>query len=222
MSDRDREDAGGVSRRGFLRGSATTGAAALGQFVMEAREAAAQAAAEIADDGLVRTRLRINGQDHDLMLDPRTTLLDLLREEMGLTGTKVGCNHGQCGACTVLIDGVRVNSCFTLAVAADGKAVVTIEGLAGAEGDLHPMQAAFIEQDGFQCGYCTPGQILSAIGCVKEGHAGSEAEIREYMSGNLCRCGAYKGIVEAVGRAKDATEEIEVAALTLPAGEGSR
>ncbi len=211
MSDRDQKR--GVSRRDFMRASATTGAAALGGLALEAREAAAQAAAEMADDGLVRTRLRINGDDHDLKLDPRTTLLDLLREDLDLTGTKVGCNHGQCGACTVLLDGVRVNSCLTLAAAADGKAVVTIEGLAGAEGDLHPMQAAFIEQDGFQCGYCTPGQILSAVGCVKEGHAGSEAEISEFMSGNLCRCGAYKGIVEAVAKAREETESIDLASL---------
>lgn len=163
-----------------------------------------------APEGLVRTRITINGIEHNLVVDPRTTVLDLLREELDLTGTKVGCNHGQCGACTVLLDGERVNSCFVLAAAADGKSVVTIEGLAGANGELHPMQAAFIEEDGFQCGYCTPGQILSAIGCVKEGHASSDEEIREYMSGNLCRCAAYKGIVEAVKRARDETLKREM------------
>ncbi|MGE4049016.1 MAG: (2Fe-2S)-binding protein [Acetobacteraceae bacterium] len=147
------------------------------------------------------------------MLDPRTTVLDLLREDLDLTGTKIGCNHGQCGACTVLLDGVRVNSCFLLAAAANGKSIITIEGLARPNGDLHPMQAAFIKEDGFQCGYCTPGQILSAIGCVKEGHASSDAEISEYMSGNLCRCGAYEGIVDAVKQARDETAAIELAAL---------
>jgi xanthine dehydrogenase YagT iron-sulfur-binding subunit len=204
---------GEVSRRGFLAGSATASASALGELAVGAREAAAQSAAS-SPDGLVRTTLTINGIEHTLSLDPRTTLLDLLREDLDLTGTKVGCNHGQCGACTVLLDGLRVNSCFVLAVAADGRSVVTIEGLARPDGALHPMQAAFIEEDGFQCGYCTPGQILSAIGCVMEGHAGSGAEIREYMSGNLCRCGAYKGIVGAVERARDETREAGIAALT--------
>ncbi|MEZ5818750.1 MAG: (2Fe-2S)-binding protein [Hyphomicrobiaceae bacterium] len=161
-------------------------------------------------DGLVRTAITINGVEHALALDPRTTILDLLRETLDLTGTKVGCDHGQCGACTVLLDGKRVNSCFVLAVAADGKSIVTVEGLAHPDGELHPMQAAFIEHDGLQCGYCTPGQILSAIGCVIEGHANSDAEIREYMSGNLCRCGAYKGIVEAVREARDETREIGI------------
>jgi xanthine dehydrogenase YagT iron-sulfur-binding subunit len=201
----------GVSRRNFLAGSATAGASsAFAGIAAGAREAAARPEAH---DGTVRTTITINGTEHALTVDPRTTVLDLLREDLDLTGTKVGCNHGQCGACTILLDGVRVNSCFVLAAAADGRSVVTIEGLAGPDGDLHPMQAAFIEQDGFQCGYCTPGQILSAIGCVMEGHAGSDAEIREYMSGNLCRCGAYKGIVGAIARARDETQEIELSAL---------
>lgn len=203
----------GVSRRGFIAGSATASASALSGIASDVRHAAAQNAAP-ADGGAVRTTITINGTEHTLSLDPRTTVLDLLREDLDLTGTKVGCNHGQCGACTVLLDGVRVNSCFVLAAAANGKSVVTIEGLAPAEGELHPMQAAFIDRDGFQCGYCTPGQIVSAVGCVKEGHANSAVEIREYMSGNLCRCGAYKGIVEAVERARDETREIEIAALT--------
>ncbi|WP_375261924.1 (2Fe-2S)-binding protein [Palleronia sp.] len=203
----------GVSRRNFLAGSATASASAFGQFAAGAQEAAAQSAAT-GTDGLVRTTITINGTEHALSLDPRMTVLDLLREQLDLTGTKVGCNHGQCGACTVLLDGVRVNSCFVLAAAADGKSVVTVEGLADSNAELHPMQAAFIEEDGFQCGYCTPGQIVSAIGCVMEGHAGSEAEISEYMSGNLCRCGAYKGIVSAVERARDETREIGLAALT--------
>ncbi len=203
----------GITRRNLLKSSAASGAAALGSLAADMRAAAAEAAAP-TDDGMVRATVTINGTEHALVVDPRTTVLDLLREQLDLTGTKVGCNHGQCGACTVLLDGLRVNSCFVLAAAADGKSVVTIEGLAGPEGDLHPMQAAFIEEDGFQCGYCTPGQVISAIGCVKEGHAGSDAEIREYMSGNLCRCGAYKGIVEAVKRARDETREIELTALT--------
>jgi xanthine dehydrogenase YagT iron-sulfur-binding subunit len=130
-------------------------------------------------------------------IDSRTTLLDLLRENLQLTGTKKGCDHGQCGACTVHVDGTRVLSCLTLAAMVPGKEVTTIEGLA--DGDqLHPMQEAFITCDGFQCGYCTPGQIMSAVACVKEGHTGSVAEIKEFMSGNLCRCGAYNGIVESI------------------------
>lgn len=130
-------------------------------------------------------------------VDTRTTLLDLLRENLHLTGVKKGCDHGQCGACTVHIDGTRVLSCLTLAAMVPGKEVTTIEGLAD-DDKLHPMQEAFIECDGFQCGYCTPGQIMSAVACVKEGHTGSVAEIKEFMSGNLCRCGAYNGIVESI------------------------
>ena len=141
--------------------------------------------------------LSINGDTHDLTLDPRTTLLDALREHLGLTGTKVGCNHGSCGACTVHIDGRRQLACLTLAVAAAGRTIVTIEGL-GAEHAPHPMQAAFVAHDALQCGYCTPGQIMSAVACVAEGHASNDDEIREYMSGNLCRCGAYPNIVAAI------------------------
>jgi len=145
--------------------------------------------------------IEINGVDHSLSIEPRVTLLDLMREQLALTGTKKGCDHGQCGACTVHVDGHRVLSCLTLAVTVEGKKVTTIEGLA--DGDkLHPMQAAFIEHDGFQCGYCTPGQIMSAIGCIREGHANSDDEIREYMSGNICRCGAYPNIVKAIADVK--------------------
>ena len=148
----------------------------------------------------IPVHLDINGQHHELQLEPRVTLLDALRERLGLTGTKKGCDHGQCGACTVHIDGERVLACLTLAAQAEGRAITTIEGLARA-GELHPVQAAFLEQDAFQCGYCTPGQIMSAVACIREGHAGSDEEIREYMAGNLCRCGAYPHIVAAVRQA---------------------
>jgi xanthine dehydrogenase YagT iron-sulfur-binding subunit len=143
----------------------------------------------------------VNGVNHTLSIEPRTTLLDLMREQLALTGTKKGCDHGQCGACTVHINGNRVLSCLTLAVTVEGKKVTTIEGLA--DGDkLHPMQEAFIKHDGFQCGYCTPGQIMSGIACIREGHANSDDEIREYMSGNICRCGAYPNIVKAIADVK--------------------
>uniref|UniRef100_Q020N3 (2Fe-2S)-binding domain protein n=1 Tax=Solibacter usitatus (strain Ellin6076) TaxID=234267 RepID=Q020N3_SOLUE len=168
--------------------------------------------------GTVPCRIRVNGQAHDLVLDPRVTLLDLLREHLQLTGTKMGCDHGQCGACTVLIRGRRVNSCLSLAVSHDGDEITTIEGLARGD-ELHPMQAAFLENDGFQCGYCTPGQICSAVALLEEARRGmpsavtpdirksgpvalTDDEIRERMSGNLCRCGAYVGIVAAVRAAR--------------------
>ncbi|MBA9066905.1 xanthine dehydrogenase YagT iron-sulfur-binding subunit [Methylobacterium sp. RAS18] len=146
-----------------------------------------------------RLTLTVNGEPRAIELDdPRVTLLDLLRERLGLTGSKKGCDRGQCGACTVLLNGRRINSCLALAVSLDGAEVLTIEGLAVGE-QLHPVQAAFIEHDGFQCGFCTPGQIMSAVGLIREGHAGDDPErVREGMSGNLCRCGAYIGITEAV------------------------
>jgi xanthine dehydrogenase YagT iron-sulfur-binding subunit len=147
---------------------------------------------------LHKVDLNVNGRAQTVELDSRTSLLDLLRERMGLTGTKKGCDHGQCGACTVLVDGRRVASCLTLAVQAHGRAVTTIEGLAGPDGALHPMQQAFIDHDALQCGYCTSGQIMAAVACVREGHAQTVADIREYMSGNICRCGAYTSIVAAV------------------------
>ena len=140
----------------------------------------------------------VNGTRYSLTLDPRSSLLDLLRERLALTGAKKGCDHGQCGACTVHVDGRRVASCLTLAAQAEGRQITTIEGLAPADGELHPMQQAFVDHDALQCGYCTPGQIMAAVACVNEGHATSPEQIREYMSGNLCRCGAYVGIVAAV------------------------
>ena len=193
----DSKPTSGFDRRSFLAGAA--GAAAI---PMTARAAGPAAAAPAAQDPAspVDVTLRVNGQDHALSIDARTALLDALREHLGLTGSKKGCDHGQCGACTVLVDGRRVLSCLTLAVTAIGKNVSTIEGLA--QGDqLHPMQQAFVDQDAFQCGYCTPGQIMSAIACVREGHANSEEDIREYMSGNICRCAAYPNIVAAVKQA---------------------
>ena len=151
--------------------------------------------------------LTVNGTAHKLSIEPRVTLLDLLREQLDLTGTKKGCDYGQCGACTVHVDGQRVNSCLTLAMMVDGKKVTTIEGLAKGE-ELHPMQEAFIKHDGFQCGYCTPGQIMSAVACIREGHANSEGEIREYMSGNICRCGAYPNIVNAIQEVKNGGQQV--------------
>ena len=145
--------------------------------------------------------LQVNNHVHRLPLDPRATLLDTLRERLSLFGTKKGCDHGQCGACTVHVGGRRVLSCLMLAKQAEDKAITTIEGIAGEDGSLHAVQQAFLDHDALQCGYCTPGQIMSAIACISEGHAGSPDEIREYMSGNLCRCGAYAGIVAAIQQA---------------------
>jgi xanthine dehydrogenase YagT iron-sulfur-binding subunit len=149
---------------------------------------------------MTQVRLIINGEARQLDVDPRQSLLDVLRETLDLTGTKKGCNQGACGACTILLDGKRVISCLTLALMHDGAEVTTIEGLARS-GELHPLQAAFIAHDGFQCGYCTPGQIMSGVGCIGEGHVRSAEEIRFWMSGNICRCGAYPGIVAAIADA---------------------
>ncbi|SOC54591.1 xanthine dehydrogenase YagT iron-sulfur-binding subunit [Chromohalobacter canadensis] len=200
-------------RRRFLVGSAQSGAAALFLSPLGNLVAAAPLKPDSSEDIVSDARtpqsmaLEVNGKPHSLRLDTRMTLLDALREEIGLTGTKKGCDHGQCGACTVLVDGRRELSCLTLAVAAQGREIQTIEGLANSDGELHPMQQAFIEHDAFQCGYCTPGQILSAIGCVREGHADTPESIREFMSGNLCRCAAYPNIVAAVTQVRQAMEE---------------
>jgi xanthine dehydrogenase YagT iron-sulfur-binding subunit len=167
------------------------------------RAAARSFAPAPTDSARVTAQLVVNGKTHVLQLDPRTTVLDALREHLLLTGSKKGCDQGQCGACTVLIGGERVLACLTLAMAATDTPIVTIEGLATPDGGLHPVQRAFIEQDGFQCGYCTPGQIMSAVACISEGHATTDEDIREYMSGNLCRCGAYPKIVAAVRQARD-------------------
>ena len=187
-----------VTRRELLEGAAATGGAlAVGPFLPGAVPVAAAQGADAAPVPLDIV-LRVNGTEHRLALDPRTTLLDALREHLRLTGSKKGCDHGQCGACTVLVDGERVNSCLTLALSRDGSEVTTVEGLRGADGGLHPLQQAFIDHDAFQCGYCTPGQICSGVAFLKEGHSADPDEIREWMSGNLCRCGAYANIVAAI------------------------
>ena len=187
-------DTDGVSRREFLAASSLVLTAEAASFNVTAATPADDAAAR----GAIPIELHVNGSVHRLKLEPRVTLLDALRERLVLCGTKKGCDHGQCGACTVHLDGRRVVSCLTLAVQAQGRRITTIEGIASKDGRLHPMQQAFLDHDGLQCGYCTPGQVMSAIACVKEGHTGSADEIREYMSGNLCRCGAYAGILAAI------------------------
>ncbi|WP_156955319.1 (2Fe-2S)-binding protein [Polaromonas glacialis] len=208
-----------AARRNFLRGTAASGAsigllsgcapmaattaAATGRAANAERTTTATAA-NVAAGAWATIHLTVNNKPRTLTVEPRTTLVDALRDTLGLTGTKIGCNHGQCGACTVLVDSRRSNSCLMLAVSVDGAKITTIEGLAGPDGALHPMQLAFAEKDAFQCGYCTPGQIISAVACIEEGHAGSAAEIREYMSGNLCRCAAYPNIVAAVEMVRDA------------------
>ncbi|MGY4508819.1 (2Fe-2S)-binding protein [Bradyrhizobium sp. USDA 3650] len=197
MSEKPGSGPSGFDRRAFM-----AGAAGSALVPMTARAAAQDASVAAAQDPAlpVDVTLRVNGKDKRLHIDSRTTVLDALREHLKLTGSKKGCDHGQCGACTVLIDDRRVVSCLTLALAAEGQEITTIEGLA-TDDHLHPMQQAFVDNDAFQCGYCTPGQIMSAVACVKEGHAGSEADIREYMSGNICRCAAYPNIVAAVKQA---------------------
>lgn len=189
------------SRRGFLKKSVAATAIALapGAIVKAAEKGLDEKAAGYFEK--TKVSMEINGKPYSLSIEPRTTLLDLLREQLHLTGSKKGCDYGQCGACTVHVDGKRVLSCLSLAVMQDGKKITTIEGLANGD-QLHPMQQAFIDHDGFQCGYCTPGQIMSAVACVREGHANTSEEVKQYMSGNICRCGAYNNIVGAIMEVK--------------------
>ncbi|WP_349497413.1 (2Fe-2S)-binding protein [Crossiella sp. CA-258035] len=194
------------TRRTVLRAGGVTAAGAIAAGALPATAVAAESESTV--DGVepgasVEITLRVNGADHRVSVEPRVTLLDALRERLGLTGTKKGCDRGECGACTVLADGQRIKSCLTLAVMRQGQRITTVEGLAR-DGELHPVQAAFIRRDAFQCGFCTPGQIMSAVAAIEEGHAGSDAEIREWMSGNLCRCSCYPNIVAAV---RDAAKE---------------
>ena len=185
-----------VSRRRFMGGTAATVGGIAGARMVQAAEPSAQPSPVRTPD-MIDVVLEVNGKRHSLSIEPRTSLLDALREELRLAGTKKGCDRGSCGACTVHVDGRRVNSCLTLAARCQGKPVTTIEGLAR-DGELHPMQAAFLARDGFQCGYCTPGQIMSAVALVDEGRALSDPAIREWMSGNICRCGAYPHILAAI------------------------
>jgi xanthine dehydrogenase YagT iron-sulfur-binding subunit len=182
-----------LSRRRLMRGGAASGAASFAY----SQGAEAASSEQERFEALIRIHVEINGVAHQLELEPRVSLLDMLRERLQLTGTKKGCNRGECGACTIHMDGRRVNACLVLAAAVDGRKITTIEGLAGESG-LHPVQQAFIDHDAFQCGFCTCGQIMSAIGCIAEGHTGSNQEIREWMSGNICRCSAYPQIAAAV------------------------
>jgi xanthine dehydrogenase YagT iron-sulfur-binding subunit len=194
------------TRRVFLKKVAGAGAAWAFAETMSGHQALAAGTASPEPSASRIQNLEVgfvlNGKQTSLSLDPRVTLLDALRELLHLTGTKKGCDHGQCGACTVLVNGRRMNSCLSLAASHDGDEITTVEGLAKGD-ELHPVQKAFLEHDGFQCGYCTPGQICSAVALLKEGHAGSDHEIREWMSGNLCRCGAYPNIVAAIRAAKE-------------------
>jgi xanthine dehydrogenase YagT iron-sulfur-binding subunit len=189
-----------LSRRHFIYGAASSAAVTLPLRAQERAERAARPAETVLT---YPVSLRINGQEHALRVDPRTTLLDAIRDDVGLSGTKKGCGHGQCGACTVHLDGRRVLSCMLFATMADGREITTIEGLARPGGDLHPMQQAFIDHDAFQCGYCTSGQLCSAVGLIAEGKAKTAEEIRELMSGNICRCGAYPNIVAAIQQAME-------------------
>ncbi len=187
------------SRRDFLKKSTALAALAVASPALAKAAGHEERITDLFEK--VSLKLEVNGVSHQLSVEPRVTLLDLLREQLQLTGTKKGCDHGQCGACTIHVDGKNINACLSLAIMNNGKKITTIEGIANGD-KLHPMQEAFIKNDGFQCGYCTPGQIMSAISCVREGRAGSAAEIRECMSGNICRCGAYPNIVDAIMEVK--------------------
>ena len=196
MHERDPDLSEDVSRRHVLKTSVTAcGAAAVAPLLSAA--APAGGSSRPTQPAAIPVVLRVNGEDRRLTLDPRTTLLDAMREHLHLTGSKKGCGLGQCGACTILMDSKRVKSCLWLAALAEGHEITTIEGLASGD-ELHPLQAAFIERDAFQCGYCTSGQIMAGVACITEGHAGSAQEIRDWMSGNICRCGAYDHIVAAI------------------------
>jgi xanthine dehydrogenase YagT iron-sulfur-binding subunit len=203
-SEESKQPKTGTTRRGFLTQLTVAGAGlTLAPLLAGAVENTAEPEFAAAPVEITAVNLTINGKQQMLNLDSRVTLLDALREKLSLPGTKKGCDHGQCGACTVLVDGRRINSCLTLVGMCDGAEVTTIEGLAKGD-ELHPMQAAFLKHDGFQCGYCTPGQICSAVGLVKEGHAKTDAQIKELMSGNICRCGAYQNIVSAIKEVQNA------------------
>ena len=195
-----------VNRREFIQQAAVGGAAIAVWPETQTIRANDKVSSDSDELLLAPVSLRINGRDCELKLDPRVTLLDALRDRLGLMGTKKGCDHGQCGACTVLVNGRRIYACLSLAVMQSGAEVTTIEGLANGD-TLHPLQTAFIEHDAFQCGFCTSGQICSAVGLLNEGHAQSEAEVRELMSGNLCRCGAYLNIVGAMCNRKRTTKQ---------------
>ena len=195
-----------LSRRGFLAGSSVVMGALGGTLAGPGARAQGGPGTSATGSAMLATTMLVNGRQVSAAHEARVSLLDLLREQLHLTGTKKGCNEGACGACTVLLDGARVNACMTLAASCDGREVTTVEGLAAADGTLDAVQRAFIDQDAFQCGYCTPGQLVSAVACIREGHAGSEAEIAEWMSGNICRCAAYPQIVAAVQQAAAALE----------------
>jgi xanthine dehydrogenase YagT iron-sulfur-binding subunit len=196
-------ESGKYSRRVFLSQLGTTGLVAGSMSIRNslAQDAGAKPAAETPAEGFVDVTLTVNGTTHKVRIDPRSTVLDTLRESLHLTGTKKGCDHGQCGACTIHINGERMNSCLCLALAHDGDEITTIEGL-GEPGNLHPMQASFLACDGYQCGYCTSGQIMSAVALAKEPCGPADADVKEAMSGNICRCGAYPNIIAAIQQAR--------------------
>ena len=202
MTDDSTFDPSSPTRREFLSATGATAAAMAAYMPVTSNIIAGESESPASKiEGAIPVKLRINGKDHNLRIDPRTTLLDCVRETVALTGTKKGCDHGQCGACTVHVNGRRVNSCLTLAVMHDGNEITTIEGL-GTPDAMHPMQAAFLACDGYQCGYCTSGQIMSAVALLKEPCGPDDASVKEFMSGNICRCGAYANIVAAIQKVR--------------------